>query len=156
MAGTRLPGPTRETSRPGPRQFHRILPGSTRLADRWGHGRFGEPRGARTHGGLDIVAVPGEVVSSPIEGTITPESLPYADDASYRGLLISGTGPWEGYEVRMFYVVGFLSGRVAAGQTVGLAQDLGRRYPGITNHVHLEVRYHGTVLNPMDTFGLCF
>lgn len=29
---------------------------------------------------------------------------------------------------------------VVAGQEIGAAQDLNARYPGITNHVHVELR----------------
>ncbi|MFP5263085.1 MAG: peptidoglycan DD-metalloendopeptidase family protein [Blastocatellia bacterium] len=136
--------------------FHKITRGQSRNIDRYGSGQFGASRGNRAHHGLDIMARPGESVLSPIDGDVIRESMPYPQDPRYRGLVIRGTGQWDGYEVKMFYVLGILSGQVKAGQIIGTAQDLSGRYPGITNHVHIEVRLRGNLLAPMDMFGICF
>lgn len=124
--------------------------------DGHGSGQFGAKRGARLHQGLDIEARPGEEIYSPIEGDVLREALPYADDQSFRGLVIRGSGQWSGYEVKIFYVDGFFCGRVAPGTEIGRAQDLTFKYPGIKNHVHLEVRYHGKVMSPDEVYGMCF
>jgi hypothetical protein len=108
------------------------------------------------HQGLDIEAKPGEEVYSPIEGEVIREALPYADDPSFRGLLIRGAGAWAGYEVKLFYVEGLLCGKAIPGQSIGRAQDLTFKYPGITNHVHLEVTVDGKALSPTEIYGQCF
>lgn len=128
----------------------------SRRTDRYGSGQFGSRRGARLHQGLDIEAQPGEAVFSPIEGDVVREALPYADDPSLSGVVIQGSGNWIGYEVKLFYVEGLFCGKALPGARVGRAQDLTLKYPGITNHVHLEVRMGGKALSPMEIYGMCF
>lgn len=100
--------------------------------------------------------MPGQVIRSPIDGEVVREAFPYKPPSPYRGVVIRGTGGWEGYEIKMFYVQGFFCGSVTAGSFVGWAQDLTPRYPGITNHVHLEVRLHGRVISPWEIYNMCF
>ncbi|MEW5925887.1 MAG: peptidoglycan DD-metalloendopeptidase family protein [Gemmatimonadota bacterium] len=134
--------------------FHKVTSGPVRGTDNHGSGKFGASRdgGKRSHNGLDFVALPGEKVLSPIEGLVVREARPYKTDPKYVGVVIDGTGDWKGYEVKMFYVKGIKLGRVRAGEVVGTAQDLGKKYPGITNHVHVEVRLHGLVVSPASLF----
>jgi hypothetical protein len=124
--------------------------------DAHGSGQFGAKRGARSHNGLDIVAEYNEEIYSPIEGDLMREALPYPDDPSFRGILIKGVGNWEGYEIKMFYVIGLICGRVKPGSLVGRAQNLTEKYKGITNHVHIEVKHKGVYINPLDIYGQCF
>ncbi len=128
----------------------------TRRSDIHGSGQYGAGRGSRKHQGVDVVAYPGERVFSPISGEIVRESFPYAEDLSYRGLVIRGTGDWSGYEIKIFYVEGLNCGPVVPGSPIGFAQDLSRRYPGITNHVHVEVRRNGQVMPLTDLYRMCF
>lgn len=128
----------------------------SRRTDKHGSGQFGAKRGARLHQGLDIEARPGEEVYSPIEGDVLREALPYQDDPSFRGLVIRGTGQWSGYEVKIFYVDGLFCGKTTPGAAIGRAQNLTFKYPGITNHVHVEVRHHGRALSPHEIYGMCF
>lgn len=130
--------------------FHGLTRCTTRLRteDAWGSGAFGAPRGERTHRGLDIVANPGEAILSPIDGEIVREAQPYEEDERYSGVLIRGTGAWTGCEVKIFYVEGPHAGTVRAGDPIGRAQDLAPKYEGITNHVHMEVRRNGELVDP--------
>jgi|SRR5450432_198675 len=130
----------------------------SRTRDGFGSGQFGVSRdgGSRVHKGLDVVARPKELIFSPIKGTIIREAFPYKSDLSVRGVVIRGTAEWEDYEVKIFYAEGLLSGDVVPGQHIAFAQDLGRKYPGITNHVHIEVRCKGTVIAPQEIFAQCF
>jgi hypothetical protein len=136
--------------------FQKMTNGRTRQRDSWGRGHYGAPRGSRTHRGLDIVSVPGEVVSSPIPGHVVREAVPYANDPSLRGVVIKGSGEWNGFEVKVFYVEGLFSGFVRAGDPLGHAQDITQKYPGITNHIHVEVRVDGEEVSPLDYFGMSF
>jgi murein DD-endopeptidase MepM/ murein hydrolase activator NlpD len=130
----------------------------SRVHDRFGSGQFGVSRdgGRRFHQGLDIVTRPNEEISSPIDGLVIREAKPYRDDPSMLGVVIRGNGAWEGYQVKIFYAKGLLSGPVSAGQTVAVAQDLALKYPGITNHVHVEVTFRGAHVSPDDIFAQCF
>jgi hypothetical protein len=129
----------------------------SRGIDRWGSGEFGASRDQshRLHQGLDIRATAGEEVYSPIGGIVLREAVPYRDDGSYRGVVIRGEGEWSGYEVKVFYVDGAFCGAVQPGQVVGSAQDLTRRYRGITNHIHVEVRQAGRLLSPQELWQMC-
>ena len=129
--------------------------GAIRRPDSWGAGHFGAGRGSRVHHGVDFAAAPGEEVFSPIDGDVVRQAVPYADDPRYVGVVIRGAGAWIGIEVRLFYVVGERSGPVKAGERVGRAQSLLGKYPGIGNHVHLEVRQGTRVLSPDEAFWQC-
>lgn len=128
----------------------------SRLRDAHGSGQFGASRGHRAHHGLDIVAPAGAEVFSPIDGELVREALPYGDDQRYRGVLLRGSADWKGLELRIYYTEGLLSGNVKAGMVIGRAQNLTLKYPGITNHIHLEARWHGILIPPADLYGMCF
>lgn len=127
--------------------------GVLRRSDTWGAGRFGASRGRRQHNGADIVARLGQEVLSPIDGRILRMSYPYASDTSLTGVMIEGVGRHIGMEVKIFYMTpmpGMVGQSVKAGEKIGLAQSLLSKYPGITNHIHLEVRQNGIVVDPQS------
>lgn len=136
--------------------MHDVTRHPTRKVDKWGSGQFQAARGGHAHQGLDLQASPGEKILSPIDGTVVRDAFPYKDSSEYTGVLIRGTGEWLGYEVKIFYVNGLSCGPVKAGDNIGFAQNVAKRYPGITNHVHLEIRYLQQVKNPLDFFLRCF
>jgi hypothetical protein len=141
-------------------EFQSIVVGQmkSRGRDKYGDGQPGSPRdgGIRIHDGLDIVASPTQKIMSPIGGLIIREAFPYKDDLSMRGILVRGTQNYVGWEIKLFYVLGLFSGPVRAGGLIGHAQDLSRKYPGITNHVHLEVFRNGLRVDPREPFRRCF
>lgn len=125
--------------------------GKVRQPDRWGRGEFDAPRGDRRHKGVDIAARVGDPVMSPIQGKIERTSFPYANDRRYSGVLLRGEGEHQGLRVKIFYVLPKprLIGRsVRPGDVLGHVQDLSAKYPGITNHVHVEARRNGIVVDP--------
>lgn len=109
--------------------------------DDFGDGFFGARRdgGSRAHEGVDYVAVAGQSVRAPMSGYVTKIGYAYAGDTELKFVEI--TNPALGYAVRAFYV----SPGVEVGQTVRLGQAIGTveslqgHYPGITDHVHLEI-----------------
>jgi len=135
-----------------------VRPLKSRGTDRrWGSGQFGAPRDnhTRRHGGLDVVADPGDLVFSPIEGEVLREASPYFP---FSGVLIRGTGEFASYEVKLFYVkvMASMCGPLKAGTLIGSVEDLQWKYPGITNHVHIEVRCGGKLVSPADVYMMCF
>lgn len=139
--------------------FRSIVAGplKSRGSDAYGSGQFhaGRTKGKNhhKHQGLDVQAKPNENIFSPIDGEIIRESDPYAP---FSGIAIHGTGDYAGYEVKIFYVKGYFCGPVKAGSMIGRAEDLSIKYPGITNHVHLEVRQKGKIIPPFDVYEMCF
>jgi len=120
-----------------------------RISDKWGEGHFGASRGDRTHNGVDFCCPAGSAILAPVDGLVTKLGYPYGNDLSFRYVQI--TTP-DGYDHRIFYVNPLVQDgdKVKKDQIIGLAQDLTKRYVGITEHIHYEVRYKGEYLNPEE------
>ncbi len=121
--------------------------------DLYGAGAFGASRsgGTRRHRGADYVAEPGELVRAPISGVVQRIGYAYRGDQRYRYVELSSEDLTR--DVRVLYVGPLveLGALVRAGEPIGRAQDLSRRYPrGITNHVHVEMRENGALADPAD------
>lgn len=119
--------------------------GAPRGHDDFGDGQFGARRdgGAREHEGVDYVAKAGQDVSAPISGYVTKIGYAYAGSSDLKFVEISN--PALGYVARAFYVTpGVEVGQtVRLGETIGNVESLQKHYPGITDHVHLEVMQPG-------------
>jgi len=116
-----------------------------RACDDYGCGAFGSRRdaGERSHEGVDFDAVAGQAVRAPLSGFVTKVGLAYLDDAQLKFVEI--TNPALRYVARVFYVEpSVVEGQaVRLGEQIGQAHSLQQRYPGITNHVHLEIAREG-------------
>ena len=129
----------------GAADFANPTGGVPRGHDEFGEGQFGARRdgGSRSHEGVDYVAVAGQDVRAPISGYVTKIGLAYAGSPDLQFVEI--TNPALGYVARAFYVspevrVGEV---VRLGEAIGRVESLQRHYPGITDHVHLEVLQPG-------------
>ena len=125
-----------------------------RTPDKWGAGHYKAPRGKRTHNGIDYTCPAGYSVLAPVSGVVTKFGYPYGDDLSFKYIQISHTSAEGDYDHRIFYVSpGWEIGtNVKEGQVIGIAQDLTVRYPGITPHIHYEIKLNGEFINPNE-FG---
>ncbi len=126
----------------GVTDYYNPVHGAMRGYDDFGSGAFGASRdgGKRTHEGVDYVVAPGAAVRSPISGEVARLGYAYRGVGGYR--IVEIVNSETKVKARVFYVapnveVGDV---VVAGHEIGAAQDLGVRYPGITNHVHVELR----------------
>lgn len=130
----------------------------TRVRDSYGSGQYGASRdaGTRKHNGIDIIATPGEKIFCPIKGSIIRETMPYRNDPSFKGIVIKGVDNWLGYELKIFYVEGLFSGNANESQELGFAQNLTTKYPGIKNHIHLEVKFQGQQIDPFELWQYSF
>jgi murein DD-endopeptidase MepM/ murein hydrolase activator NlpD len=113
--------------------------------DDFGDGEFGARRdgGSRSHEGVDYTATAGQDVKAPISGYVTKIGYAYSGSTDLKFIEI--TNPALGYVARAFYVTpGVEVGQtVRLGETIGAVESLQDHYPGITNHVHLEVMQPG-------------
>ncbi|MGR4864567.1 M23 family metallopeptidase [Caulobacter sp. LARHSG274] len=113
--------------------------------DEFGDGNFGARRdgGSRDHEGVDYVATAGQDVRAPISGYVTKIGYAYSGSSDLKFVEI--TNPALGYVARAFYVTPSVEvgQSVRLGQTIGADQSLQGHYPGITDHVHLEVMQPG-------------
>jgi len=109
--------------------------------DAFGDGFFGARRdgGSRDHEGVDYRAVGGQAVRAPMSGYVTKIGYAYAGDTDLKFVEI--TNPALGYAARAFHVTpGVEVGQtVRLGDTIGRVESLQGHYPGITDHVHLEI-----------------
>jgi murein DD-endopeptidase MepM/ murein hydrolase activator NlpD len=109
--------------------------------DVFGDGEFGARRdgGTRAHEGVDYVAAAGQAVHAPMSGYVTKIGFAYAGDTGLKFVEI--TNPALGYAARAFYVQPgvALGDTVRLGQSIGTVASLQDHYPGITDHVHLEI-----------------
>lgn len=61
-------------------------------------------------------------------------------------------GEHKGLDVTLFYVrvaPAVMGKEVGANEIIGIACDLDKKYPGITNHVHLEVVMDKEKVDPL-------
>jgi len=145
--------------------LHDIVPNQRfRGKDAAGSGAFGASRKRKINGkwvsvpgahkGIDIVTYTGQDIRSPIPGTIIHVGKAYSDDNRYDSIIIKGMGCAKGVTVKILYakpnvVVGQT---IAVGNVIGTAENLYKKYKGITNHVHLEVRFNNIIQNPTNLF----
>lgn len=118
--------------------------------DTHGSGHFWASRdgGERHHLGVDFIAVPGDEVLSPIDGTVKRLGWAYIND-DFGLIEITGRGRHEGVKVELLYLAPYVrkDQTVTAGQVVGHAQDVSKRYAYITPHVHCTI---WRAVNPVD------
>jgi len=73
----------------------------------------------------------------------------YDDDLSFRYI---GIRTQDGTQIKEFYVLpadGIVNGaKVNQGQVIGTLQSLQKKYPAITDHVHVEAMRNGALLDP--------
>ena len=117
--------------------------------DPTGHGHYGAKRGRKKHKGLDLAAVQGEDVVSPIHGVVTKLGYPYSFALQFRYVEISN----DVYRVRLMYVAPLkkikVGIRLFEGDLIGQVQHIaGYWNQKMTNHVHIEVYKYGLLTDP--------
>lgn len=81
-------------------------------------------------------------------GTITAIGVVYADNAHFNYIQIS-SGNWTARELYVRPGPGIgLGTRVEAGDFIGHQQPLYELYPGITEHVEVQLRFRGRLVDP--------
>lgn len=134
-----------------------------RGSDGAGEGHFGASRtkmvnGAEirySHRGEDLLAPPGSVFVSPINGVITRFGRVYSDTPEYK--YIEVTDPAQ-LRHRFFYVERLntiinVGDRVLVGTRIGLVQDISERYEKAQPHIHYEIKTQdGEYLDPKEVW----
>lgn len=122
-----------------------------RSQDIHGAGHFHAPRGSRIHNGIDMACYAGSEVLSICDGTITKSGRPYYiaspqtdKEKAKNELRYVEVTDSDNLRFRYFYVGLHFSISVGdvvkAGDDIGIVQHLGNVFPGITNHVHFEIK----------------
>jgi len=106
-------------------------------SDSAGDGHWQARRGSRLHKGIDLLCTPGQDIVAPIKGFIIRVAFPYADDISWKGIVIAG----DWCRIKMYYLEPFvgIGKEVYCGESIGKAQNISLRYGGdMRPHIHLE------------------
>ena len=113
----------------------------TRDTDHYGSGVFLASRdgGSRAHMGRDFIALAGDEALFPIHAVIERIGIAY-EGWQLGAIHLRGIHEHAGITMKLLYVscdhpVG-TEGNMA--DPLGTVQDLQKKYPGITNHVHAE------------------
>lgn len=128
-----------------------------RGTDKWGSGAF-EARRKRsdgtisTHNGVDIACFKGSLILSVVKGVCTKIGYPYNPKDFKKGhLRYVEITDRKGLRHRFFYVgpVVKVGTTVEKNSIIGVSQGLIEIYPGITDHIHYEIkRKDGSFVNP--------
>lgn len=111
--------------------------GELRGNDSYGSGAYLAGRGNRPHRGRDYLGTPGQMVYAAIGGIMIRTARPYAN-SNLSGCVIQN----DKITVKMFYFKpthGLIGKEVFEGQGIGIMQAISDRYPGMPDHVHLEI-----------------
>lgn len=105
------------------------------------------------HKGLDLVSAPLDPVFGPFDEGLVVRSwgLAYPTDVRYHTMHIRRVFDSRAVYYRAFYLTPASQSRYwkcRAGEVIGHAEDLTLRYPGITNHIHIELRIDGVLVDP--------
>jgi hypothetical protein len=118
--------------------------------DKWGSGFFGASRGNRPHLGVDVKTTPGERIYAPADMWIERTSNPYST-GSYSGLKFRMSSNSRTFVGRVFYVLPnseVVGLEVKQGQFIGTAQDISKKYPGMINHAHWQLKQTEGIITP--------
>ena len=135
-----------------------LLP--VRGTDNYGSGAYLASRGNRQHKGIDLACYPNTRISLLLigidsVGKVTKIGMPYEDNprTEYKESLykyVQVTTP-SNIDIRIFYITPILEvGQfITADDVLGISQNLQPVYPGITHHIHIEVKSgNGNYLDP--------
>jgi murein DD-endopeptidase MepM/ murein hydrolase activator NlpD len=117
--------------------------------DAKGDGHFGASRTGHVHEGADFLCKKGQVVLAPMSGLIVRQGVAYSNDSTYKIVVLSNP---NGYEIKMMYCMTDKVGQqVKRGEPIAICQAIAEKYGApMQNHIHLEIRKNGQLLNPMD------
>lgn len=132
-----------------------------RGCDAQGCGYFGASRGSKTHQGIDLIYERWTEILAPFKLKILRFGKPYADVSRSQFDLVefTGFGVWSFFKFKLMYVdavkywdVGKI---IEKGSFFCNSQDIAGYYGGgMTNHVHLECRFMGKLINPTKLIKL--
>lgn len=108
--------------------------------DKGGQGHWYADRIGHKHKGIDLLLPrgAGQACVSPHDGIIERVAYPYGDDWHFKGLLLRGPRILS----KIFYVAvphSLVGKHVMAGQYIGKAQAISKKYKDVEDHIHWEV-----------------
>jgi Peptidase family M23 len=124
-----------------------------RQQDSYGSGAYLAARttgiAQRQHLGLDLICRPGGTIYAPCDGVITRIGYVYPGDRHYFSVHVA---PFDSplVDFKMLYVACDFTEleKVERGAPIGRSQDLDLKYPGITQHCHVEILIDGQHVDP--------
>lgn len=134
--------------------YHLLIKPPQRGHDPHGSGAYGASRGQRQHHGVDLACYPDSIICAIRPGQVSKIGYPYdpakhPDKAHLRYVQI--TDP-AGNALRYFYVLPAvkLGDIIETAQGIGVSQQLSDIHPGMTDHIHFEVKRGDDYLDPRN------
>ncbi len=123
-----------------------------RITDKYGEGHYLASRGSRLHNGIDLACYKDSIILSASKGWVSKLGYPYNPNDEIKGHLRYVQITFDELDFRYFYVLPLVKvgDVVDIGDPIGTAQGLVDIYPGITDHVHVEIKRNGQFINPGD------
>ncbi len=117
--------------------------------DGWGNGKFGARRkrtdGTRyTHQGTDYIVSPGQELYMPYTSTYARPAYPHTDSKTFSGALF--VSERVDFKILYFRSTVQVGQTISAGQVIGIAQDISKRYGCSSSgdymvpHIHFEIK----------------
>ena len=125
--------------------------------DAHGSGAYLASRGSRLHQGVDLVTDIDEPIESFCCGIVSKIGYPYDPTSKTKGhFRYVQVTDLNNIKVRVFYIDPLvrIGDTIHKSQIIGTSQDLTKVYPGITQHIHFEVKKTRAFLNPLDYLKL--
>ena len=123
-----------------------------RESDEYGSGAYLAPRNGKVHNGVDIAFFPGTGIFSLRHGRVSKIGFPHNIHDPVKGhLRYVQITDIRGFEARYFYlnVAVSMDQIVSPNYIIGHTQTLQGIYPGITDHIHFEVKKDGQFVEPV-------
>ena len=119
-----------------------------RGSDSHGSGAYLASRGSKKHNGIDFACYEGTKIYPHKYGEVTKLGYPY-NNSQLRYVQVTDE---HGYNLRYFYVKPCVKvgDKVTTDDCVGESQTLQKRYPGITDHIHFEVKFDKSYADPIQ------
>ena len=116
-----------------------------------GSGKFGAPRKRSDgttyfHQGIDVLTPVNAPIYAPFDVEYIQVARPYANDS----VLSGGDYKSENLVMRIFYMKPITNKKsFKQGEIIGYAQNVAGKYgEGVSNHIHIEIRENGKLINP--------
>lgn len=129
-----------------------------RGCDLMGCGNYGAKRGNRTHKGVDLVALAGELIFAPFDLEVTKIGQVYAETDLFKYIEFKGTGLLMFHRFRIMYLDPYIpqqthmvkvGEKMIKGAPLGNVQNIANYHGGgMKNHIHVECKIMGVQANP--------
>ncbi len=148
-----------------PADFALLIAPQVRPADRYAsqggayHAARARDGRSRKHEGIDLLTTPPQDIMAPCLVKVLRKADPYPDtkDSTLLGIYLECMEPaWDGMRIKILYcdpMLALIGKLCPKGTVIARAQSLQELYPGIRDHIHVELELaSGVRIDPTPYF----